>query len=58
MNRIDVTYEQACMSTTKEKYYTKMLGTIVDYNDRNNAPLSNDKLRQAVSKVMEDTEEE
>ena len=58
MNRLDMTYERACMATTKEKYYTKMLETLVDYNDRNNAPLSNEKLRHAVSKVMAETEEE
>ena len=46
------------MATTKEKYYTKMLETLVDYNDRNNAPLSNDKLQQAGIKVMSETEEE
>ena len=44
LNKLDVTYERACMSTTKEKYYTKMLETIVDYNDCNNAPFSNEKL--------------
>ena len=58
MNRFDVKYEQACMATTKQKYYTKILETLVDYNDRNNAPLSNENLRKAVSKVMEETEEE
>ena len=56
LNRLDVTYEQACMATTKEKFYTKMLETLVDYNDHNNAPFSNDNLRQAVSKVMVETE--
>ena len=35
-----------------------MLETLVDYNDHHNAPLSNDKLRQAVSKFMVETEEE
>ena len=52
LNRLEVTYERACMATIKEKYYTKILETIVDYNDRNNAPLSNEKLRHTVSKVM------
>ena len=58
LNRLDVKYEQACMDTTKEKYYTKMLETLVDCNDCNNAPLSNDKLRQEASKVMAETKEE
>ena len=25
LNRLDVTYEQACMAPAKDKYYTKML---------------------------------
>ena len=35
-----------------------MSETLVDYNDRNNVPLSNEKTQQAVSKVMAETEEE
>ena len=35
-----------------------MLETLVNKNDRNNAPLYNEKLRQAVSKVMAEMEEE
>ena len=35
-----------------------MFETIVDYNDHNNASLSNDKLRQAFSKFMAETEVE
>ena len=58
MNRIGVAYEQACMATTKDKYYTEMLETLVDYNDSKNAPLSNGKLRQEFSKIMVETEEE
>ena len=58
MNGLDVTYEQACMASTKEKYYTKILENIVDYNDRNNTPFSNEKLRKAVSKIVAETEEE
>ena len=45
-------YERAYMATTKEKYYKKMLETLVDCNDCNNVPFSNTKLRQAVNKVM------
>ena len=46
------------MGTPKEKYYMKMLKTLVYYNDRNNALFSNDKLWQAISKVTTETEEE
>ena len=35
-----------------------MLEALVDDNGCNNAPLSNEKLRQAVSKVMAETKEE
>ena len=52
LNRLDVTYEQACMDTPKDKYFEKILETLVDYNDHHNVPLSNEKLRKAVSKVM------
>ena len=45
------------MATPRDKYYEKMLETLVDYNDRKNAPFSNEKLRQAISTVMEETEE-
>ena len=52
LNRIDVKYERACIETPRDKYYTKMLETLVDYNDRNNAQLSNEKLQQAMSKFI------
>ena len=52
LNRLDRTYEQACIATMKNKYFEKMLETLVDHNDYHNAPLSNEKLQQAVSKVM------
>ena len=50
---LDVTYERACMATPREKYYEKMLETLVDDNNRNGAPFSDEKLLQAVNKVME-----
>ena len=46
------------MATPKDKYFEKMSETLVDHNDRHNAPFSNEKLRQAVSKVMAEMEEE
>ena len=46
------------MATTKDKYYTKILEALVHYNDCNNAPLSNEKILQAVRRVMAETEEE
>ena len=55
---LDVTCEQAFMATPKYKYYEKMLETLVDDKNCNGALLSNDKLRQAVITVMEETEAE
>ena len=37
----------------KDKYYIMLLKTLVDENNLNGAPLSNEKLCQAVGKVME-----
>ena len=54
--RLDVTYEQACMSTPKEKFRDKMLETIVDEKNRNGALLFNEKLWQSVSKLLEEKE--
>ena len=46
------------MATTKDKYYMKIFETLVDYNDCNNASLSNEKIWLSVSRVMSETEEE
>ena len=35
-----------------------ILETLVNYNDRNNWPLPNEKIQQAASRVIEETEEE
>ena len=56
MNRIDVTYQRACMATPRDKYYTEMYETIVDYNDRNDAPFSNEDIRQATRRVISEEE--
>ena len=57
LNRLYMTYEQECMVTTKDKYFEKMLETLVKHNNRQHLPLSNDNLQQAVSKVMRETKE-
>ena len=44
------------MVTPKYKYYEKILETLVNDNNRNSETLSNEKLRQAVRKVMEEME--
>ena len=58
LNKLDVTYEKACMANTRDKYFEKMLETLVDYSDNHNAPLYNKKFKQAISTVMAETEEE
>ena len=44
LNRLDATCEQACMATSRVRYYTEMFNTITDYNDRSNTPLLNEKI--------------
>ena len=58
MNINNVSYERACIYTPRYEYYTKMLETLIDHNDRHNASLSSEKLRQAFRRVMAETEEE
>ena len=45
------------MDTPRDEYYTKMLETLIYHKNRHNAPLSSEKLRQAVSPVMAESEE-
>ena len=56
LDKLDVTYQRAFMSTPKYKYYNVFLGTLVKDNNSKGEPLSNDKIRQAVGKVIEETE--
>ena len=46
------------MTTPRDKYYKKLLDTLVEYNNDQNAPLYNEKSEQAISKFIADTEEE
>ena len=43
-----------CMKTSKDKYYMEMCNTLTKYNDRNNTPLSNANILEAICKVMEE----
>ena len=56
LDRLDFTYEQACIATPKEKYYVTLLNNLVNNNNRKGKPLSNEKFRQAVGELMEETE--
>ena len=55
LNRLDMIYERAWMATQEYEYYTNMLETIIEHNDRHNVSLSNEKLRQAVRTIMAKT---
>ena len=51
-------YQGAFMTTPQDKYYNVFLDTLVKDNNRKGAPFSNDKIWQAVGKVIEETEAE
>ena len=40
------------MVTSRDWYYTEMVNTQTDYNDRNNTPLSNAKIIEVMRKVI------
>ena len=42
------------MAKSRYKYYTEILRTITDYNNRNYAPLLNDKIRESIHKFIEE----
>ena len=46
------------MATPKDEYYNMLLDTLVDDNYHKVAPFSNDNIRQAVGKLMEEMEAE
>ena len=56
MNRLYATCERACISNPRDKYHTKMYETLVDYNDRNDLPVSNDNIRQQIYKFIVEEE--
>ena len=53
LNRLDATCKRACMVTSRYKYYTEIFNTLTYYNDRNNGPLSNKNIQEAVHKFMD-----
>ena len=56
LDQIYVTYEQACMATSKEKYYNVLLYTLIKDNNIRGEPLFNENIQNAVGKVIEETE--
>ena len=53
LERLDVSYERACMATPKEEYFGDILDHLIKHNRRHSTPMSNEKLREAVIRVME-----
>ena len=49
-----MTSEQACMENKRDKYYTKIMKTLPEYNDLKNAPLLNEKIQEAINKFMDE----
>ena len=44
LNKLDAMFEQACMATPRDKYYTELFRTITYFNNHNNAPFSNEHI--------------
>ena len=57
-NNTDVSCERACMATEDNEYFTDILDTLNEYQDRHSQRLSSMKLREAVRRVMDEEEEE
>ena len=53
LDRLDVTYQRAFMTTPQDKYYTRMLENLFEMNNCNGETLSNENLRQSASDVKE-----
>ena len=52
LKRIDVMCKRSCMEKSRDKYYTEFLTTIIDCNNHNDAPLSNENIRIYIYKVI------
>ena len=58
LDRLDMSYERACMVTERKVYFTNMLESILDYNTRHDTPLSSKNIPEEVIRFMSGTEEE
>ena len=52
LNKLDATYEQACMITPRDRYSTELFRTITDCNDRNGATFTNENILYAIQSVI------
>ena len=51
-NDLDATCKRACMANSRDKYYTELLRTTTDFNNRNDELLSNDNIQEAIHKFI------
>ena len=58
LDRLDVSYERAYMTTPREVYFAEMLENLKEHNCRHRKLFSSKKLQEAVIRVMEESEEE
>ena len=58
LEQLDLTYQRAFMATQQDEYYKEMLKILIKVNTHEGEPLSNEKLRQAVIDVREETDAE
>ena len=58
LDRLDVTYQQAFMANPQDLYYTEMLDNLIKVNNHQGEPSSNERLRQEVIDVSEETDAE
>ena len=57
-NNPDVSYERTCMATEDNEYFTDILDTLNEYQDRQGQRLSSKKLKEALLRVIDEEEEE
>ena len=56
LNRLGTTCKQVCMADSRYKYYTELLRAITHFNNPNNAPLTNENIREVINKVIAEEE--
>ena len=54
-NNPGVSCERACMDNVDNEYFTDILDTLNEYQDRHGQRLSSKKLREAVRRIMDVT---
>ena len=58
LDRLDMSYERTCIATPKEEYFVEILDQLIEHNHCHGTSMSNEKLREAVIRVMEDKEKD